>query len=288
MKIRFSPFHRDFTRTGTALPKLILAISLAVNGLAGEGIQPAVLRSAVRSETVVKGGAERGGDLVIRRIEPPVFTTEELAAMRPAPPSELTEAEKDLRREALRMAREKAPLETRLFTPTVIGYPGQISLIRWWSWDGLGKEFSLHEVWVSGADMSLLPAVRDLNVGRRRWMLMAASSTAADRHSASAPSAAEFAASGTVVEPEGMPVLVEQGEQTPEALEPLTALLKELKTNGPQLAAIMAAWRASAEQEKIEAEVRARSPQPPAVIHFWTSDADEVSTLSRQVSGSRK
>lgn len=256
----------------------------------GAGPHPAVLRAKILIEQTVPHGAENGADLIIRRIEEPVLTAEELKALQPPAPKELTEIEKAARRAVWAAARAKLPVETRLFTPSVILYPGQISLIRWWSWDS-GNEFGFHEVWVSGVDMSLLPAVGDLNVGRRRWMLMATCSTTADGKSAAAPEPPapwEFAAPASPMDLNGTPVLVGQGNPSAEALEPLTALLHELKNNAESLAGIMSRRQAAAEQEQREAEARAKAPPQPAVVHFWTSDADEVSTLSRKAAEGRK
>lgn len=252
------------------------------NVLSTDGVHPAVLRAAVLREQVVKGGAESGGDLIIQRIAEPVLTAEELAAANPPPARVLTALEKAVRLEALKVLKATQPRETRLFSPEVTVYPDGVALVRWWSVDA-ARNFQTHGVWTSGVDFSLLPAVNDLRSGQRRWLVMAGAVRAVSASAAGPqpPSPEEFAASAGT--PAGPVVLVEEGGGNPEDLEPLTALLAELKTHAPQLAEVLAARKAAQEREAEEAAARAKLPPPPSVIRFWTSDADEVSTFAKSL-----
>jgi len=219
-------------------------------------VPEAVATARVTAQTVLKGGGTAGSDLIIQRIEPPVFPEQ------PRPPSPLPAAAK-LTRELWAARRAAEPNELLLFSPTVIVHPGGLSIVRWGTADKRAG-YRQYAAWVR-LDLSSIYACGDLTVGRRRYCLMPVMFHATDRmvQQWKAPAATDFKLPTDIILTEGDP-------DNAAALEPLLALLNEYDTQGQQIAH-------TAEAIKIDQAARAAweaaHPAPPenAVIRFWTT-----------------
>lgn len=220
-------------------------------------VPEAVLNARVTAQTVLKGGGGAGGgDLVIQRIERPVFPPK-VAVTAPVivPPTQ-----EELAARAARRALE--PNVLLLFSPTVVIYRDGISLVSWGSVDRF-KGYQQYAAWVR-LDLSAIYACPDLTVGRTRYCMMPMMFHATDRMAQQwkAPAASSFK--------EPTDIVLAQGDPTNKAaLEPLLALLAKFDSDGETLQATAAAIKAD---QEARAAWEAANPAPPenTVIRFWT------------------
>jgi hypothetical protein len=220
-------------------------------------VPEAVLKARVTAQTVLKGGGEKGGDLIIQRIERPVSPPK---LERPAPVV-VPPTQEQLAARAARRALE--PNELRLFSPTIVIYRDGLSLVRWGSVDQL-KGYRQYAAFVR-LDLSAIQACPDLTVGRTRYCMMPMMFHATDRmvQQWKAPAASSFKEPTDIVLAEGDP-----NNRT--AMEPLLALLSHFDANWPQLQETAAAIKADQEARAAWEAEHANDPPENSVIRFWT------------------
>ena len=202
-------------------------------------VQEAVMNARVTAQTVLKGGGgEKGGDLIIQRIERPVFPPKVAASASGVVPP--TPAEMAAR--AARRALE--PNSLLLFSPTVVIYGNGISLVRWGHIDRF-QGYQPYAAWVR-LDLSAIYACPDLTVEHTRYCMMPMMFHATDRmvQQWKAPAVSSFKEPTDIVLAEGDP-------DNKAALQPLLALLSHFDANLPQL------------QQTAAASKRTRMPAPP-------------------------
>lgn len=218
-----------------------------------------VANARIMAQTVLKGGGgAKGGDLVIQRIERPVYPPKvEVPAPVVVPPTE-----EQLAARAARRALE--PDELRLFSPTIVIFREGLFLVRWGSVDRL-KGYQQYAAFVR-LDLSAIYACPDLTVGRRRYCMMPMMFHATDRmvQQWKAPAASSFK------EPTDI-VLVEGDPDNKSTLEPLLALLSYFDANGPQLNETAAAIKADQEARAAWEAAHTNDPPENTVIKFWTN-----------------
>lgn len=257
-------------------------------------VPAAVMRAAVRGEQVFPGGAGDGRDLKLQRIERPVYTPEELAAEAAArlPAPTPTAAQKALMLKARQEAAAKAPAQILLFSPRITSFGGTgpdgcLSLVEWWTADA-ATGYAEAAAWVRGPDIAgTIQAVGDLEVpmagtGKNRRYLMMPSVGLRPDPRQSPPPASEFQSGGAI--PGSAVVLMEKGQPTPAALEAVQALLAAYAdpVRSVKIAADAAARKAAQAAAAGAAAWAAAHPSvpEPAVVKFYTSDADETETLA--------
>ncbi len=221
-------------------------------------VPEAVMNARVTAQTVLKGGGGAGGgDLIIQRIERPVFPPK---APVPAPVI-VPPTEEQLAARAAHRASE--PNVLLLFSPTIVVFRDGLSLVRWGSVDRL-KGYQQYAAFVR-LDLSAIYACPDLTVGRTRYCMMPIMFHATDRmvRQWKAPDPASFK------EPTDI-VLVEGDPNNKAALEPLLALLSHFDTNLPELQATATAIKADQEARTAWEAEHANDPPENTVIRFWT------------------
>jgi hypothetical protein len=221
-------------------------------------VPEAVMNARVTAQTVLKGGGgAEGGDLIIQRIERPVFPPK---APVPAPVI-VPPTEEQLAARAARRASE--PNVLLLFSPTIVVFRDGLSLVRWGSVDRL-KGFQQYAAFVR-LDLSAIYACPDLTVGRTRYCMMPMMFHATDRmvQQWKAPDPSFFKEATDIVLAEGDP-------DNKTALEPLLALLAKFDTDGPQLQETAAAIKADQEARAAWEAEHANDPPENTVIRFWT------------------
>ena len=219
----------------------------------------------VKAQTVLNGGGEKGGDLIIQRIDPP--TSREVP---PAPvQSPLAEVSK-LTREQWAARRAAEPNELQLFSPTVIVHGNGVSMVRWGAVDKL-EGYRQYAAWVR-LDLSSIYACGDVIVGRRRYCMMPMLFHATDRMAQQwkAPAPAEFNLPTDIILAEGDP-------DNKIALEPLLALLERYDTDGDQIAATAAAIKADQEARAAWEKAHPQKPED-VVIKFWPIRSSQYPT----------
>jgi hypothetical protein len=216
-----------------------------------------VMNARVTGQTVLKGGGGAGGgDLIIQRIERPVFPPK-LAVPAVVPQVPTKEA---LAARTARLALE--PNELRLFSPTIVLFGDGVSLVRWGSSDGV-KGYQQYAAWVR-LDLSAINACPDLTVGRRRYCLMPMVFHATDRmvQQWKAPAPDSFQETTDIV-------LAEGDLENTASLEPLHALLAKFDSEGASIATAAAAIKA-AHAARVSWEAANPAPPENTVIRFWT------------------
>lgn len=221
-------------------------------------VPEAVMNARVTAQTVLKGGGGAGGgDLIIQRIERPVFPPK---AAVPAPVA-VPPTKEQLAARAAR--RRSEPNVLLLFSPTVVIFRDGLSLVRWGSVDRL-KGFQQYAAFVR-LDLSAIYACPDLTVGRTRYCIMPMMFHATDRmvQQWKAPAASSFKEPSDIV-------LVEGDRENKAAMEPLMALLSHFDSNLPQLQETAAAIKADQEARAAWEAEHANDPPENTVIRFWT------------------
>jgi hypothetical protein len=216
-----------------------------------------VAKATVLNRKVIKGGGQGGGDLILERIAAPVFP-------KPAPAQEVVKTPPTPEEmEALAARRAAEPNELLLFSPTVVVFENNLSLVKWWSADAITgyQEFS---AWVR-LDLSSINACGDLTVGRRRYCMMSMMYHAADRSAGKikAPALTDFKEDSDILLTKGNPA-------NTAALEPLKALLAKYDTERGLIESTAAAIKADQDARR---DYEAKYPSPPenTVIRYWTS-----------------
>ena len=215
-----------------------------------------VAKAQLLNRKVIKGGGQGGGDLILERIAEPVFPKAALAQEVVKTPPTLEELE------ALAARRAAEPNELLLFSPTVVVFENNLSLVKWWSADAITgyQEFS---AWVR-LDLSSINACGDLTVGRRRYCMMSTMYHAADR------SAGKFKAPALTDFKEDSDILLTKGNPAnTAAIEPLKALLAKYDTERGLIESTAAAIKADQDERR---DYEAKYPSPPenTVIRYWT------------------
>ena len=216
-----------------------------------------VAKATVLNRQVVKGGGQGGGDLILERIAAPVF-----AKVVPAPevvrtpptPEEL---------EACAARRAAEPNELLLFSPTVVVFENNLSLVKWWSADATTgyQEFA---AWVR-LDLISINACGDLTVGRRRYFMMSMMYHAADRSAGKikAPALTDFKADSDIL-------LIKGNPANTAALEPLKLLLTKYDSERGLIESTAAAIKADQDARR-DYETKYPSPPENTVIRYWNS-----------------
>ena len=220
-------------------------------------VPEAVRNARMTAQTVLKGGAGNGGDLIIQRIERPLSPPK---AAVPAPVV-VPPTQEELAARAARRALE--PNELLLFSPTIVIFRDGLSLVRWGSVDRL-MGYEQYAAFIR-LDLSAIYACPDLTVGRRKYCMMPKIFHATDRmvQQWKAPAPSSFR------EPTDI-ILVEGDPDNKAALEPLLALLRKFDTDGDQLNETAAAMKADQEARAAWEAEHANDPPENAVIRFWT------------------
>lgn len=225
---------------------------------ASPALPEAVLNARVTAQNVLKGGGGAGGgDLVIQRIERPVFPAK--AASQAPVIVPLTQEQL-----AARSARRNSePNELLLFAPTIVIFRDGLSLVRWGCVDRL-KGYQQYAAFIR-LDLSAIYACPDLTVGRTRYCMMPIMFHATDRmvQQWKAPDPSSFK------EPTDI-VLVEGDHNNKSALKPLLALLAKFDSDGAQLKETAAIINADREARAAWEAEHANDPPVNTVIRFWT------------------
>ena len=219
-------------------------------------VPDAVAKEKVLNRKVIKGGGQGGGDLILERIAAPAFpkgvTAPEVVKLPPTPEALAARAAR----------RETEPNELLLFSPTVVVFENNLSLVQWWSADQITgyQEFS---AWVR-LDLSSINACGDLTVGRRRYYMMSTMYHAADRSAGKikAPPLTDFKEDSDILLTKGNPA-------NAAALEPLHALIEKYDRERGLIESTAAAIKAD---EDARRAYEAKYPSPPenTVIRYWS------------------
>jgi hypothetical protein len=222
-----------------------------------------VSAAAVQAQTFVKGGAD-GADLTIQVIAPPVL---EPAA--PAP--NLKAASVSPEERAARRA--KAPLEYRMFNPTITVHVNGISYIQWWVVDA-GGGLQDYAAW-SSLNLSDAGSCKDLDVGRRRYHMLAVPQPASLRavSQQKAPAAEQFKGTSGFI-------LVKGDANNKDAMEPLIALHEKYAKEGDQIAADAAALKVAQKEAETWHKAHPAVPQD-TVIKMWPVQSTQYSTVAQ-------
>ena len=231
-----------------------------------EPIEPpeAVKAAKLEAEVRVPGGAN-GGDLVIRRIQPPKLQLTTRDRRKLADPEKEGDEEIGERVEG---AKVTPHLETKWFIPTIELYPDGLSLVNWQA-QASGKDRRGYEAWVA-IDLSSIQGCGDFQVENTAYNLIGVTYTASEQRKRSV----------IVPNRENLPdgYLVTKGDAgDADAMEPLLSLIQLYAQQGEDIVADHRAILArSAARNNWEKE----NPEPVrnAEISFWPLKSTEYST----------
>jgi hypothetical protein len=217
-----------------------------------------VSAAAVQAQTFVKGGAD-GADLTIQVIAPLEIASSSMAAT--------------LSPEERAALRAKTPLEFRLFDPLITVYANGISYIQWGVM-GVENGYQEYAAW-SSLNLSDAGSCKELNVGRRRYHMLAVPQLASVRavSQQKAPRAESFKGTGGFI-------IVKGDAKNTVAMEPIIALHEKYAKEGAQIAADAAALKVAQKEAETWNKAHPAVPQD-TVIKMWPVQSTQYSTAAQ-------
>jgi hypothetical protein len=220
----------------------------------------AVKQAVILEEAVTQGGLSKG-KVTIQRVVPPLLPPlpEAQVVQSPAPDGEW--------RAALRAT---APLELRLFAPTVICYADGLSFVRWTTSKG-----EMFEAWTKMPDLSSIYAAGDFTVERCRYLMMPLMFQGNTRAAGplKLPDLTQFKQPTDVI-------LVRGDPANAAALTPLMGLLEMVERDGAMIAAAAKAHQEAAAAATAWEKANPPPDRPDVVIKVWPIQSTQYSTTS--------
>jgi hypothetical protein len=220
----------------------------------------AVIKAGILDEAVTKGGPSQG-KVTIQRIAPPIL---------PPVPEPIEVSKQVISPEWRAALRAAAPIELRLFSPTIICYPDGVSFIRWFSPQG-----DTYEAWTKTPDLNSVYAAGDFTVERRRYLMMPLLLPGNTRAAGplKLPDPGQFKLPSDVV-------LVRGDSTDAAALEPLFGLLEMYDRDRDQIVAAAKAQQEAAEAQAAWEKANPTPATPDILIKVWPIQSTQYSTTA--------